>query len=335
MLVLAQALVSRPKFMFIDELSLGLAPVVVQRLLPTIREVAEGGVGVLLIEQFATVALSLAERAYIMEGGRIQFSGMASELRENPDLLHSAYLLRGSVGQNGAPPWRPSRCARSRAEPRTLGVVKPRLRGVSHQYAFYVALAAGAALVVLARGGEARVAALVYGLSLSAMFGASALYHRIDWSPRPRAWLRRLDHSMIFVLVAGTYTPFALLVLAPALGWAVLGVVWGGALAGVVISLLWIDAPRWLTAVLYVALGWVSIVMMPQLWDRAGVLAVALLATGGLLYTVGAVVYARRRPDPAPAGLRLSRGLPRARDRGRRRALRGDRLLRRLSFATE
>jgi hemolysin III len=105
---------------------------------------------------------------------------------------------------------------------------------------------------------------------------------------------------MIFVLVAGTYTPFALLVLAPALGWAVLGVVWGGALAGVVISLLWIDAPRWLTAVLYVALGWVSIVIMPQLWDRAGVLAVALLATGGVLYTVGAVVYARRRPDPAP-----------------------------------
>jgi branched-chain amino acid transport system ATP-binding protein len=103
MLVLAQALVSRPKFMFIDELSLGLAPVVVQRLLPTIREVAESGVGVLLIEQFATVALGLAERAYIMEGGRIQFSGMASELRENPDLLHSAYLLRGSVGENGAP----------------------------------------------------------------------------------------------------------------------------------------------------------------------------------------------------------------------------------------
>jgi hemolysin III len=105
---------------------------------------------------------------------------------------------------------------------------------------------------------------------------------------------------MIFVLVAGTYTPFALLVLAPALGWAVLGVVWGGALTGIAISLLWIDAPRWLTAVLYVALGWVSIVMMPQLWDRAGVLAVALLATGGVLYTVGAVVYARRRPDPVP-----------------------------------
>ena len=178
--------------------------------------------------------------------------------------------------------------------------MKPSLRGVSHQYAFYVALAAGAALVVLARGGEARVAVGVYALSLSAMFGASALYHRIDWSPRPAAWLRRLDHSMIFVLDAGTYTPFAVLVLAPALGWTVLAVVWGGALVGIVISLLWIDAPRWLTALLYVALGWVSIVVMPQLWDRAGVLAVALLATGGLLYTAGAVVYARRRPDPAP-----------------------------------
>jgi hemolysin III len=178
--------------------------------------------------------------------------------------------------------------------------MKPRLRGVSHQYAFFAAMAAGAALVVLARGAQARVAVAVYALSLCAMFGASALYHRIDWSPGPRAWLRRLDHSMIYVLVAGTYTPFALLVLAPALGWTILGVVWAGALAGVVLSLVWIDKPRWLSAVLYVALGWVAVVVLPQLWDRAGVMAVALLATGGVLYTLGAVVYARRRPDPAP-----------------------------------
>jgi hemolysin III len=178
--------------------------------------------------------------------------------------------------------------------------MKPRLRGVSHQYAFFAAIAAGAALVVLARGAQARVAVAVYALSLCAMFGASALYHRIDWSPGPRAWLRRLDHSMIYVLVAGTYTPFALLVLAPALGWAILGVVWAGALAGVVLSLVWIDKPRWLSAVLYVALGWVAVVVLPQLWDRAGVMAAALLATGGVLYTLGAVVYARRRPDPAP-----------------------------------
>jgi hemolysin III len=178
--------------------------------------------------------------------------------------------------------------------------VKPRLRGVSHQYAFFVALAAGAALVVLVRGGEARVAVGVYALSLCAMFGASALYHRIDWQPRPRKWLRRLDHSMIFVLVAGTYTPFAVLVLAPALGWTLLGIVWGGAVAGIVLSLVWVDAPRWLSAAIYVALGWVAIIGLPQLWDRAGAMAVALLATGGLLYTIGAVIYARRRPDPVP-----------------------------------
>jgi hemolysin III len=178
--------------------------------------------------------------------------------------------------------------------------MKPRLRGVSHQYAFFAAMAAGAALVVLARGAEARVAVAVYALSLCAMFGASALYHRIDWPPRPSIWLRRLDHSMIYVLVAGTYTPFALLVLEPALGWTLLGVVWAGAVAGVVVSLVWIDAPRWLSAVLYVVLGWVGVMALPQLWDRAGAMAVALLATGGVLYTLGALVYARRRPDPAP-----------------------------------
>jgi branched-chain amino acid transport system ATP-binding protein len=104
MVVLAQALVSQPRFLLVDELSLGLAPVIVQRLVPTLRSVAESGVGVLLIEQFATVALMLANRAYVMEGGRIQFSGFASELKERPELLHSAYLLRGSVGQDGPVP---------------------------------------------------------------------------------------------------------------------------------------------------------------------------------------------------------------------------------------
>jgi hemolysin III len=178
--------------------------------------------------------------------------------------------------------------------------MKPRLRGVSHQYAFFVAIAAGAALVVLAQGAQARIAVGVYALSLCAMFGASALYHRIDWPPRPSVWLRRLDHSMIYVLVAGTYTPFALLVLAPALGWTLFGIVWVGALGGVALTLVWIDAPRGLRALLYVVLGWLGLVALPQIWDRAGALAVALLATGGLLYTLGAVVYARRRPDPVP-----------------------------------
>jgi hemolysin III len=178
--------------------------------------------------------------------------------------------------------------------------MKPRLRGVSHQYAFFVAMAAGAVLVVLAPGAQARVAVGVYALSLCAMFGASALYHRIDWPPRPSVWLRRLDHAMIYVLVAGTYTPFALLVLASAFGWTLLGVVWVGALGGVALTLAWIDAPRGLRALLYVVLGWVGLAALPQLWQRSGAMAVALLATGGLLYTLGAVVYARRRPDPAP-----------------------------------
>jgi hemolysin III len=178
--------------------------------------------------------------------------------------------------------------------------MKPRLRGVSHQYAFLVAVAAGAALVVLAQGAQARVAVGVYALSLSAMFGASALYHRINWPPRSSVWLRRLDHSMIYVLVAGTYTPFAVLVLAPALGWTLLGIVWVAALGGVALTLVWIDAPRALRAVLYVVLGWVGLVAVPQLWDRAGAVAAVLLLVGGLFYTVGAVVYARRRPDPVP-----------------------------------
>src|SRR2546423_7538109 len=113
--------------------------------------------------------------------------------------------------------------------------------------------------------------------------------------------MRKLDHSMIFVLVAGTYTPFGVLVLSNGLGTAILLVSWAGALAGVVLTLAWVDTPRWLTAAVYMALGWVSVVAMPQILDRAGGGALALIAAGGLLYTAGAVVYARKRPDPAPA----------------------------------
>jgi hemolysin III len=178
--------------------------------------------------------------------------------------------------------------------------VKPRLRGVSHQYAFGIAAVAGAALVAFAPAGEARVAAAIYAASLCAMLGTSALYHRIDWPPAQRRLMRRLDHAMIFVLVAGTYTPFALLVLSDGFGTAILAVAWGGALAGVALTLAWIDAPRWVTAGAYVALGWVALAALPQIADRAGAGAVALLGAGGLLYTAGAVVYARQRPDPVP-----------------------------------
>jgi hypothetical protein len=184
---------------------------------------------------------------------------------------------------------------------------------------------------VLARGGEARVARRVYALSLSAMFGASALYHRIDWSPRPAAWLRRLDHSMIFVLVAGTYTPFAVLVLAPALGWTVLAVVWGGALVGIVISLLWIDAPR-LAHRPCSTLRWAgSRSSSCPSYGPARACSPSPCSPPAACSTRPA-----RWSTPAPARsraarLRLSRGLPRARHRGRRGALRRGRRLRHLS----
>lgn len=180
--------------------------------------------------------------------------------------------------------------------------VKPRLRGVSHQWAFFVALVAGTVLVVAAPAGRATFAAGVYAASVAAMFGASALYHRINWrSVSARRWMRRLDHSMIYVLIAGTYTPFALLVLDGGLARAILITVWSGAAIGIALKMLWPDTPKWLTAAVYVALGWVAIAAFPQLAGELGVLGMSLIAGGGVLYTAGAVVYALRRPDPAPA----------------------------------
>jgi hemolysin III len=184
----------------------------------------------------------------------------------------------------------------------TLDLGKPRLRGVSHQWAFYVSLALGAALVAAAEAGQPRLAAAVYAVSVAALFGTSALYHRITWASRAaRRWMRRLDHSMIFFLIAGTYTPFALLVLDGALATVILVVVWSGALAGILMKLVWIDAPKALVAILYLALGWVAVAAFPTLLDELGITGMALVAVGGLLYTAGALVYAFQRPNPAPA----------------------------------
>jgi hemolysin III len=183
----------------------------------------------------------------------------------------------------------------------TLSFTKPRLRGVSHQWAFFVSLALGAALVAAAPGGQPRLAAAIYALSVAALFGTSALYHRITWaSLAARRWMRRLDHSMIFFLIAGTYTPFALLVLDGDLATVILIVVWAGALAGVLMKLVWIDAPKALVAVTYIMLGWVAIAAFPAMIERLGVTASTLVAVGGLLYTLGALVYAFQRPDPVP-----------------------------------
>jgi hemolysin III len=178
---------------------------------------------------------------------------------------------------------------------------KPRLRGVFHQWAFFVSLAAGAVLILLANGSTATIAAAIYAFSLSALLGVSALYHRIDWQPTARRWMRRLDHTMIFVLIAGTYTPFALLVLNGDLSRIVLVAVWVMAGAGTVLNLLWWNAPKPVTAAVYISTGWVALLAIPQLWEGLGPVGFGLIVLGGILYTVGAVVYARRRPDPRPA----------------------------------
>jgi hemolysin III len=179
--------------------------------------------------------------------------------------------------------------------------LKPRLRGVLHQWACACSVPLGLVLVVAAGTTRARIALTIFALSLMGLFGASALYHRINWrSVSTRAWMRRLDHSMIFVLIAGSYTPFALLALHGPMAIAVLIGVWAGALLGLVINLVWSDAPRWLHALLYVTLGWVAVAALPQLAGAIGVGGMILLGLGGVLYTLGAVVYAVKRPDPVP-----------------------------------
>jgi len=179
--------------------------------------------------------------------------------------------------------------------------VKPRLRGVLHHYACFGSLIAGVALVLAAPGVLAKAATAVYAAALAGLFTVSALYHRVDWAPAARRRMRRLDHSMIFVLIAGTYTPFALLVLDGVVAAVVLVGMWVGALAGIVLKLAWIDAPKWLTALVCLGLGWLGLASLPELVSGVGVGAMTLMLAGGVLYSVGAFVYAAGRPDPSPA----------------------------------
>lgn len=178
---------------------------------------------------------------------------------------------------------------------------KPRLRGVIHQWSLVAAVPAGVVLVAVADGARARLATLVYAVAMAAMLGASALYHRVSWkTARRRAWARRLDHAMIFVFIAGTYTPFALLSFEGWLPVLVLACVWSGAALGLVVNLAWIDAPKWVTAPAYLLVGWVGVVAAPQLFSAVGVAGAVLLIVGGALYTLGALTYATHWPNPFP-----------------------------------
>jgi hemolysin III len=177
--------------------------------------------------------------------------------------------------------------------------VKPKLRGVFHEIGFYAAVAVGVLLVVTAEPGRARMAGAIFASCVVVCFGASAVYHRPMWRPRPRAWLARLDHIGVYLLIAGSYAPFGLIVLSR--GWAipVLAVVWGGALLAIVLKIVWLQAPKWLSAVIGLTLGWVGAVTFPQLL-KLSLVAILLVVASGILYTAGAVVYARRHPDPHP-----------------------------------
>jgi hemolysin III len=178
---------------------------------------------------------------------------------------------------------------------------RPLLRGVLHQAALVVAVAAGVVFVVETDGGRRTVAAAVFAASAATMLAVSAIYHRVTWTPRARLRMRRADHAGIYLLIAGTYTPVGLLALHGVLQKVVLGVVWTGAAAAIVLKLAWVHAPKWLSAVIAIGLGWVGVAAIPQLVRADGVTPVVLIAAGGLAYTAGGIVYARRRPDPFPA----------------------------------
>ncbi|MFC6018983.1 hemolysin III family protein [Plantactinospora solaniradicis] len=189
----------------------------------------------------------------------------------------------------------------SRLRPVDLG--KPRMRGWLHAYAFFVAVAAGVVLCSIAAtrpGWTALISCTVYSVTVCGLFGTSALYHRRVWSERGYRTMRRLDHSMIFVFIAGTYTPFCLLLLSGRSAAVLLVIVWSGAVVGVALKLVWPHAPRWVSAPLYLALGWVAVAVLPDILDRGGATVLALLVAGGAAYSVGAVCYALRRPNPWP-----------------------------------
>lgn len=178
---------------------------------------------------------------------------------------------------------------------------KPLLRGVLHEAAFAASLVVGTLLIAFSEGGRQQAAAAVFAGSVAACFGMSALYHRVTWRPHVRLLIRRLDHAGVYLLIAGTYTPVCLLALEGAWRFVVLAIVSTAAVAAIVLKFAWVAAPNWLAAALGIAIGWVGAALLPQLATRLEPAAIVLLGLGGIAYTVGGVIYARRRPDPAPA----------------------------------
>lgn len=201
-------------------------------------------------------------------------------------------------GHDGSPVGVPDAVSEAVAD--VVAAVKPRLRGWLHAATFPIALVAGIVLVCLVPGASTKLAAGVYALSAALLFGVSAVYHRGTWSPRVNEVLKRFDHANIFIIIAGSNTPFALLLLPPEEARALLAVVWGGALVGVAVRLLWAGAPRWAFVPLYLLLGWAAVLWLPDYARTGGPAVLTLIIVGGLLYSLGAVVYGTKRPNPSP-----------------------------------
>jgi hemolysin III len=178
--------------------------------------------------------------------------------------------------------------------------LKPKLRGWLHFGAAPLALVLGLILMVFTPTEDLRAAVAVYVLTTVLLFGVSAAYHLGAGRPKVNAFLRKLDHANIYLFIAGSYTPFAVALPDERLGWTILGLVWGIAAVGLILPIAWLNAPRWITAGSYLALGWVALFFLPDLYSAFGAGTVALIALGGLLYTVGGVIYARKRPNPHP-----------------------------------
>jgi hemolysin III len=179
-------------------------------------------------------------------------------------------------------------------------MIKPKLRGWLHAGTFPLSLLLGAILVLLAPSEKARVSSAIFAVTASLLFGVSALYHRGTWGPKTADLLKRFDHANIFLIIAGTYTPFSVLLLPAGPARTLLWIVWTGALLGVAFRVLWVGAPRWLYVPVYIALGWVAVVYIPALWAGAGVTVFTLVLVGGAFYTIGAVIYGLRKPNPSP-----------------------------------
>ncbi|MEX1219188.1 MAG: hemolysin III family protein [Solirubrobacterales bacterium] len=253
-------------------------------------------------EKAATARLNVAGRA---TAARENVAGKAATARENATHAREQAVERAGHAVERAGVARDAAVERASAirdsAAETIRAVKPKFRGVSHEWAFFLSLGLGISLLVLADTPRKLFAVAIYTVSLSALFGTSALYHRVNWkTSKARMLMKRLDHSMIFLLIAGTVTPFALLTMSGTWSTAILIAVWAGAFIGVLIELFWTSSPKWVSATIYVIVGWIGAVAFPQIVGTAGVLAGLLIATGGILYTIGAVVYATQRPDPNP-----------------------------------